>query len=208
MGSVAFATFCSPPHRLSLMSAVPVADSSSDVAPYGLVLKSERPTSSASSEEPSSHVDEACRRRRRREPAPDASPALPPAPPFLHCEPAGRLNEPETPLLSAGAVWLDAPPPDVSHGSALLIPIERPAVCTCTAASPATSDLPMAPLSPLVTETSCAARRRACSLAAAAALRGESGAGGAEGGASLALPPSVSIERRRAATPLTASALA
>ena len=127
----------------------------------------------------------------------------------LHCEPAGRLKEPETPLLSAGAVWLDAsPPPDVSHGSALLIPIERPAVCTCTAASPATSDLPMAPLSPLVTETSCAARRRACSLAAAAALRGESGAGGAEGGASLALPPSVSIERPRAVTPLTASALA
>ena len=56
-------------------------------------------------------------------------------------------------------------PPEVSHGSALLTAIDKPALCTCTAASPAIRPLPMAPLSPLVTLSSLPARALACSLA-------------------------------------------
>ena len=73
------------------------------------------------------------------------------------------------PLLSAGAVKLESLPGVVSHGLALRTPIERPPLWTCTAASPATSDLPIAPLSPLVMLTSRRARDRTCCLASSAA---------------------------------------
>ena len=50
--------------------------------------------------------------------------------------------------------------------SALLTAIDKPALCTCTAASPAIRPLPMALLSPLVTFAgSLPARALACSLA-------------------------------------------
>jgi hypothetical protein len=59
MGSVAFCTVFTPPHCFSLMSAVPVPASLLEDAPKGFARKSETPTSTASSDAPFSHDEEA-----------------------------------------------------------------------------------------------------------------------------------------------------
>ena len=98
IGSVAFSIFFTPPHCLILTSAMPEAELEADVAPYGLVPKSESPTSSDSSAALSAHAEDTAAASRRR------VPVMEPVVGLLHCEPAGKLKEPVTPLLNAGVL--------------------------------------------------------------------------------------------------------
>lgn len=107
IGVLTLATIISPPHLRIRMSETGVRRASLEDAAYGFVRKRESATSKLSSSQGLSGCP------------------LPAGSSSEHADSVAKVNEPESPLPSCGAVWLEFER-EVSHGSFRLTDIDTP----------------------------------------------------------------------------------